>query len=349
MSVRSWWACGARETVKRWELGAVTMRESFDVINREFLLVFIILLACLLMSCHKSNPVPPYGDQPVYPQIDAYPAWSPDGKEIIYNHYGITRVDVGGSYSVDTDSAGLWIIGNDGYNPRLLLKGDDINASWSPDGKWIAFENGAQIYKAPIDSNGVDVLRITQLTFAGRNFFPAWSPDGEWIAYNQSICDNYLSCGIWLISSNGDLRTFLAAYGNFPDWLPAGAKLIYVGPRSEVYRIDISDTSVKTRLTSFNQSDPYNKDDRYPKYSPEGLKIVFESNANIWVMDSDGTNLKQLTTDGGMQPSWSRVGDKIAYIGFTQQPYDPQNNGTVWIMNMDGSERHQLTHGPGQK
>lgn len=76
------------------------------------------------------------------------------------------------------------------------------------------------------------------------------------------------------------------------------------------------------------------------------MKIVFESNTNIWVMNADGTNLKQFTTNGGLQPSWSPDGKKIVYIGFTNQKYDPQNNGTVWIMNIDGSNKQQLTYGP---
>jgi len=330
----------------------VSMRESMFVLNRSHLLAFGVIIACVSFSCNKENPIDggkPPGDQPVYPQIDAFPAWSPDGKSIIYNHYGITRVDVGGSYTVDPDSAGLWIISDDGKNPHLLLKGDDINACWNPDGRWIAFEVGAQIYKASIDSNGVDTTKIVQLTFAGRNFFPAWSPDGQRIAYDSNVDDPNGANVIWIMKSDGTSNRDISQHGvgewRMPSWSSDGRLIVYqryVGSGSpEIFTMDSSGKS-PSQLTHDNGFDSY------PKFSPDGLKIVFESDANVWIMDSDGTNLRQLTTNGGMQPSWSPDGDKITYIGFTQKQYDPQNNGTVWIMNMDGSNKHQLTQGPGQ-
>lgn len=312
-----------------------------------FLVSIALLSIYFWVSCNRSNSIiPSIGDQPVYPPIDAYPAWSPNEKWIIYNHYGITRIDVGGSYHVNPDSAGLWMINADGTNPHLILKGDDVNADWSPDGQWIVFEVGAQIYKAPIVADTVDASKIEQLTFQGRNFFPAWSPDGQWIAYDRSLADSSGSGGIWAMKNDGTMRCSLFG-GAFPSWHPNGSILIGV--------IGTSPTSIWTRFVryNFNQSMPLDtlqavvgNDNSYPKYSPDGVKIIFESNTNIWVMSADGTNPKQLTFNSGLQPSWSPDGQKIVYIGFTHKKYDPQNNGTLWVMNADGSNKHQLTYGP---
>ncbi len=289
----------------------------------------------LLSSCNKSNPV--VGDQPVYPRIDAYPAWSPDGKWIIYNHYGITRIDIGGSYTVNPDSEGLWIISPDGGAPQLVMKGSQEDACWSPDGRWIAFEAGAQIYKAPINESGVDTSGIVQLTFTGRNFFPAWSPDGQWVAYSNSIGD---TVGIWISPANGSGGRSYFAFGGQPDWVPDGNALIYGNRGIWIERVDHS-YKVRVITDSVNRLGG-------SKISSNGSKIVFESNVQIWVMNTDGTKLKQLTSDGGMQPSWSPDGQKIVYVGFTQKEYNPESNGTLWIMNSDGSVKYQLTHGPGQ-
>lgn len=309
--------------------------------------VLIVVSGIFLDSCNKSsNPISPIGDPPVYPQIDAYPAWSPDGKWIIYNHYGITKIDIGGSYHVDPDSAGLWMIKADGTNPHLILKGDDINATWSPDSKWIAFEVGAQIYKAPIVGDSIDTLYIVQLTSEGRNFFPAWSPDAQWLIYDSNVKDLNSANVIWKMSSDGSRKKDISQHGvgewRIPNWSPDNRQIVhqrYIGiDAPEIFTMDTSG-GTPVRLTYDDHFDSY------PCYMPDGKKIAFESDANIWIMNSDGRNRKQLTMNGGLQPSWSPDGQKIVYIGFTDKGYDPQKNGTVWVMNVDGSNKRQLTNG----
>jgi len=310
-------------------------------------LTLCILVALFLSSCRKDNPV--IGDQPIYPQIDAYPAWSPDGKSIIYNHGGVTKIHKDGSYESAPDSGGFWLVNPDGTNPHLVMKGSQENATWSSDGKWIAFELGAQIYKAPFNENGVDASELVQLTSAGRNFYPAWSPDGLWIAYDSDVNDPNGGNVIWVMKNDGTAARDISQHGTgewrMPNWSPDSRRIAYqryVGVGApEIFTMD----SAGKNDVQLTHDDKF---DNYPKYSSDGLEIVFESNTNIWLMNTEGTNLKQLTTNGGVQPTWSPDGKKIAYISYDYTKYDPQNNGTVWIMNMDGSNKHQLTHGPAQ-
>ena len=63
----------------------------------------------------------------------------------------------------------------------------------------------------------------------------------------------------------------------------------------------------------------------------------------VWVMNADGTDHKQLT-DNGFRPTWSPDGTRIVYeakhgilAGPRSQP--PQ----VWVMNADGTDQKQLT------
>lgn len=75
-------------------------------------------------------------------------------------------------------------------------------------------------------------------------------------------------------------------------------------------------------------------DDFDPDISEDGAKILFVSNrggqSQIWVMNADGSNVTQLTTDsqGGQTPRWSRDGTMIAYS---------RGNGSVAIMDADGA------------
>lgn len=105
--------------------------------------------------------------------------------------------------------------------------------------------------------------------------------------------------------------------------------------------------------------------DAEASYSPNGKYIVFASNRlgytqklsplekklfiksssymmDIYIMNSDGSNIKQLTTkrgyDGG--PFFSPDGKKIVWRKFSIS----RKTAEIYTMNIDGSEKKQLTH-----
>lgn len=90
---------------------------------------------------------------------------------------------------------------------------------------------------------------------------------------------------------------------------------------SEIFVTTINDTAGVTQLTSFGLADTSS-----PSWSPDGSQIVFSSSfdpelaegggdAELWVMDADGQNLRQLTDNGfaDREPSWSPNGSQIVY------------------------------------
>jgi len=88
-----------------------------------------------------------------------------------------------------------------------------------------------------------------------------------------------------------------------------------------------------------------------PTYSPDGSRIAFISSKptgtrQVWVMDADGSNPRQLTSTSTtkQEPAWSPDGTKIAYVA-TSTDVDPtQTDLEIWTINSDGSGRVQLTH-----
>ena len=83
------------------------------------------------------------GKNPVYPPDD-------NGGEIAFRA-GETL------YVMDLSTGSTWIVTESLWG----------SFRWSPDGEWIVFDEGSQIYKIKVNGDS-----LAQLTFQGRNFFP---------------------------------------------------------------------------------------------------------------------------------------------------------------------------------
>ena len=323
-----------------------------------FTVLLIVALSCKdneaeIGGCPMFDivPSPPYDD----------PIWHPSGEIIGFNHIPIKEIHYTYGYDCprqaryiyDEDSVGFWLINADGTNQRRALPYSLLTPAWSPDGKWIAFSQGAQLHKMPFDGSRFDTTAIVQLTFEGRNFFPAWSPDGKWIAYNESICDDIKSCGIWITNLESGTHELIGTYGNYPSWHPYNDSLIYLTNHLDKNNTDIGDiiwlykNMSKTKHLLISIASP-NYDNRYPKYSPDGTKIAFISALNtgegthLYTINPDGSGLNRLTTSGTLNFSWSPNG-KIVYLNFDYSRID-ETQGTLWVMDADGSNKQQLTY-----
>ncbi|WP_428236278.1 hypothetical protein [Gracilimonas sp.] len=306
------------------------------------------LLACLILTtlgCEIIGGKDYGGDDGISidlppPPYQEFPRWSPDGNTIIYYQSGLQLYDPSNDRSIhNPDSAGIWAMDFNGENQRKILNAG--YADWSPNGDWIVYVAGAQIFKVRFNGTSIDTSTVEQLTFEGRNFFPDWSPDGEWIAYDSNYESPTGLSFLWKMKNDGPEKqkiVFTPDQGEarMPSWSSNSKKIVHIQylvgvHSSEIFSVN-SDGSNPIQLIE-NKATDY-----YPKYSPDGETIAFATNVQIWSMSEDGKGMTQLTFDErGTMPDWSPDGEQIIYSG---------PKGAIWVMDKDGSNQIPLTFRP---
>jgi len=213
--------------------------------------------------------------------------------------------------------------------------------------------NGRIAYGMRIDGNvdiysalpsGVAVQRLTD----GPAFdaCAAFSADGKQIAWCSQQSGAF---EIWTMKANGTNRHQVTSLGGrmlFPDFSPTGARIAFGGSLAGASQADVftiaSDGSGLVQLTDDGA------DDLYPAYSPDGSKIAFISYrtgvGQVWLMDADGTDERQLTFDAVTKdqvPDWHPDGSRLVYAGGVgESPFD------LYAIDADGTDVVQLTSTP---
>jgi len=295
-------------------------------------LIKIMIMGIFIFSFNCKEKKDGYEIVPIYSPIHDEATWSPDGKKIAYV---VTPTGTNGYPEI-------WIMDIETGEKRFLCYGEQPD--FSPDGKKIVFVDAGICI---ININGDSLVRLTH----GRGVSPHWTPEGKRIVF-------WSGQKIRTIKIDGTDEKILISEDKKigeVDWSPvnpnqlvcSGSWYIDTIPREAIF---ISDTLGENRVLLFVSDNIA----RYPEWSPDGKKVVFSGElynqqgcmgSQIYVVNADGTGLKQLTTEGGDQPYWSPDGKKIVYtrINILINPEEDPRNGYLWVMDADGSNKKQLT------
>jgi Tol biopolymer transport system component/DNA-binding winged helix-turn-helix (wHTH) protein len=251
--------------------------------------------------------------------------------------------------SVDeVTSRPLWAVPVPAGTPHRLGTLAARDASWSPDGREIAFTDGTDLYKAT--ESGTEVKKLAALP--GLGWRPRWSPDGKLLRFTIVNAAD-ASQSLWEVGADGKhLHPLLPGWNHPPAeccgvWTPDGKQFVFQAARdgkTEVWSLPsrgpldllAGSASVPIQLTSGQMNS------LAPALSPDGRKLfVIGQELRGELQKYDAREQRFAPFLGAISADFvefSRDGQWVLYIAFP--------GGTLWRSRADGTERLQLTFPP---
>ncbi len=304
------------------------------------LLGALLLAGCQNTTNQNKNNKPSLGLSPTNHPYYGNPQWGSNNWIL----FGYTPEDSNGNPVID--SAGIYLMKYGSGKMELFHQGADIiTYRWSPDAKWIVASYGSrQIIKISFPDKKIIPLTDTLDPFV---VYPSMSPDAKTVVY--TVDHPKETEGLWIVSADGQKVLHLLFHQfplpNYTDWSPVNGREIatvtFTNMEGHVNLVILDTLTRQIHTIAHNEAGI-----RDPVFSPDGQKLLYwthptnNGDGQVWVVNKDGTHLKQLTSNGGWEPCWSPDGKYILYVRFSYIHTHQYGNGKLWIMHADGSDKH---------
>ncbi len=242
-------------------------------------------------------------------------------------------------------SNGIWTMDFDGTNKFQLTSGSstwptgtgvDTSPDYRHDDLKIAFSSrnptgsGSEIFT--INADGMGIQQITFRATVPVASSPSYNQDGTKLVHSRGVG---AGGDIWVMdAANGANPAQLTTLGaNFqPDYNPAGTKITFWSDRaggsvpSHIFIMN-DDGTGQTQLTTTGSPILGNI---APVFSADGTQILFTCFPNLCLMDADGSNLMQITSDSNAREITGALALDGSTITFSRDQISPQQDSEIW-------------------
>jgi WD40-like Beta Propeller Repeat len=174
----------------------------------------------------------------------------------------------------------------------------------------------------------------------------AWSPDGSRLAV-AVFRDPGRS--LWVMDADGSHAVQIADAENVgrPSWHPDGEHLTYTAQQGGRTEVHVAAADGGSDEVVYSEVAPGTYAVFSSTFSPDGSQILFDAGTedqyDIFVMDADGSNVRQITDTGtDYNPSWSPDGSEIVFTRL-----EAASESDIFVMDANGSSVHRLTDDDG--
>ena len=241
------------------------------------------------------------------PGYDYQPDWSPDGKSVVYVCY-------------QKDAMELWLLDLVTEKSQQLTSGGAVNVEprWSPDGKkilWVSTQYNRRFHVFVAEVSGNSLQKVARLTGETRSSLPryyysaydteinpVWTRDGKEILFVSNRGHIHGTGGFWRMKAEPgaeprEIHYEETSWKARPDFSPDGSRMVYSSYLGRQWH--------NLWVLPANGGDAFplsygDWDQTNPKWSPDGTKIAFVSNADgnlsIWIQQVPSGARKELAS-----------------------------------------------------
>ncbi|MEQ8744097.1 hypothetical protein [Parasphingorhabdus sp.] len=198
---------------------------------------------------------------------------------------------------------------NGAIEPLVKSDSQDHWASWSPDGRFMAFQTlrdgNREVYTLDTETKSLRNLS----NHPGQDLLPAWSPDGEYITFHSSREKEWSGSGpigghLYLIRPDGTQLQRLPIDSFYStsniEWSPDSRTLVYTRfgeGKQGLYQFDLH-TGSETALLNIEGKTP-----GIVAYDPSGVSIIYyldhEGGADLFRFDLESSESTRITSGRG--------------------------------------------------
>lgn len=267
----------------------------------------------------------------------------PDGKNLVVSV--VEETEKNGKFEYRSN---LWKLDTTiaGAPRRTITSGNyfDLTPNVSSDGKNLYFSStrNGRLAIWSLNMNTMSGLRL-ETSANTADYSPALRPDAKELLYTAIIPGSNNPSYLWSLPLVPRGLPAQLREGYSPQWRPDGKQVLYVKGDAAKNQTKIwvvnpdggNPTQLSTGSGEFNDIDP--------TWSRDGKKIIFSSNRgtingrqnyDIWIMDADGGNMTQLTTNGSCddKPVMAPDGKTIFFRSNRGLVWD------IWVMLLSGNK-----------